>query len=253
MSEDSISTGCEIQAKEAGLNPLAAWTLGSITLFILTARLTATPIGRRARATRAGRLVAEGARLAFYVGLPYAALLTGAFAPRDVGLQGSPSVDLILGWTPEAWARTTGPAAALGGFTLIAIAALTRQVRRAGGYAPSALGVDRAPIARSICEAAYAEAHWSFYRALPMALLADAHWAALAGLAFAASEALLAGQRAERVRPFEAFLAGMSATLFALTGGNVWVAVTLQIGVRTVATRLVYTGYDAESPNEIIV
>lgn len=232
---------------------LAAWTFGSIALFVIAARLSATAAGRRARVTLAGHIAAEGARLAFYVGTPYAALLAGAFAPRDVGLQGSPSLDLILGWTPEAWTRTTGQAAALGGLTLVAIVALARQVRRAGGFAPLALGVDHVPIARSIREAAYAEAHWAFYRALPIALLADAHWAALAGLALAAAEALIAGQRTERIRPFEALVAGMSATLFALSGGNAWVAVALQIGVRAVAARLAYTGHAAEPPNEIIV
>ena len=222
-------------------------------MFIIAARLSATPAGRRVRAARIGHVAAEGARLAFYVGLPYTALLSGAFSPRGVGLHGTLAPDLILGWTAETWARALGQAIALGGLTLAALAALVGQARRAGGDAPSALGVDHAPIARSIREAAYAEAHWSFYRALPMALQVGAHWAALTSLALAAAETLLAGQRVDRLRPFEALLAGLSATFFALSGGNVWVALALHLGVRVTVTRMAYVGYDTESPDEIIV
>ena len=239
------------------LNALAAWTCGSIALFVIAARLSSTRIGSRVRASSVGRMATEGARFIFYVGLPYAALLTGAFVPRDVGLQGSPAPDLILEWTPEAWARAFGQAAALGGLTLAAIALLAWQVRRARGYGPLALGIDSAPIAFSIREAIYAEAHWSFYRALPMLLLADAHWTGLAGLALVTVEALLAGRRARtdtaRIRLFDALLAGLSATYFTLTGGNVWVAIALQIGVRVVTTGLVYASHGAESPSEPIV
>ena len=134
--------------------------LVSVALFVIAARLSTLRFGAMARASSVGRLALEGARFLFYIGLPYAALLTGVFAPRDVGLQGSPAPDLLLGWTPEAWTRALGHAAVLGAFTLIALAMLIGQVRRADGYPPTILGIDRQPLAIAIREAVYAETHW---------------------------------------------------------------------------------------------
>lgn len=228
-----------------------------MALFVIAARLSASRFGARLRATSAGGIALEGARFLFYVGLPYAALLAGAFVPRDVGLQGSPAPDALLGWPAEAWARATGHAAALGGATLLAVAILAWQVRRAGGYTPLALGIEHHPPARAIRDAIYAEAHWSFYRALPIVALTDARWAALAGLALVTIEALLAGRRAEsgaaRIRLSEGLLAGLSTTYFAMTGGHVWLAIALQAGVRGAMTQLVFTGRDAARPDDVIV
>lgn len=222
---------------------------------MIVSRLVSPRIGAALRATWAARLAAEVARFAFYVGLPYAALLTGAFTPRDVGLQGSPQADLILGWTPEAWARTAGQAVVLIGLALVAIGLLAWQVRRAGGYPPLALGIERASIARSIRDGVYAEAHWSFYRAIPMALLGDAHWTAVAGLVLVSVEAALAGRvNGPAGSPLlEALMAALSAAFFAATGGNVWVAIVVQISVRAAATAIAYRGRDAASSTEMIV
>ena len=203
-----------------------------------------------------GRFALEGARFVFYLGLPYLALLSGAFAPRDAGLQGSPVSDLLLGWTPEAWARALGHAAALGAFTLVTLAALVWQIRRAQGYPPTALGVEHHSLAVSIREAVYAEAHWSFYRTWPMALLSDARWASLGGLALATFEALLAGQTdsgAGRLRLSDALLASLSATYFALSGGNMWLAMLVQLAVRAGLTGLAFAGRSAEARDDIIV
>ena len=227
-----------------------------MALYAIAARIAASRSGAVMRASSARRMAIEVARFVFYVGLPYAALWTGTFAPRDVGLQGSPAPDLMLGWMPEDWVRAIGQAVGLGTLTLITVAALAWQVRRAGGYAASALGVDSAPAAQAIREGVLVEAHWSFYRALPMVLLGDARWAALAGLGFATGEAVLGGRThtgAHYVSLFEALLAGLSATYFALTGGNVWLAIVLQIGMRAAVTQLANAGRHAESPNEIIV
>lgn len=195
------------------------------------------------------------ARFVVYIGLPYAALLTGAFAPRDIGLQGSPAPELLLGWTPDQWTRAIGQAGLLGALALGTMALVAWQVHRAGGYASDALDIAPAPIAQSIRDAVFAEAHWSFYRALPMLILADAHWAALAALALVTVEALLAGWLARGTghnRLFEVSLAASSATFFALTGGNVWVAIPLQITVRIIATGLAHARQDASSGTEVI-
>lgn len=228
-----------------------------MALYVVAGRLSATRIGARVRASTIGRIAIEGAHFVFYIGWPYLALLAGAFAPRDVGLQGAPAPELLLGWTPESWARAVGQAAALGGLALTAIAVWVWQIRRAGGFAPAALGVDYATGARAVRDGVYAEAHWSFYRALPMLALGATHWAALAGLALWVLELLLAGRHAEsgthRLRLSEAVLAGMSATFFALTGGNVWVAILLQIGVRLALNGLAFAGSRQNPPDEIIV
>ena len=197
----------------------------------------------------------EAARFVSCIGLPYAALRAGTFAPRDVGLQGSLSPELILGWTPDQWTWAIGQAGLVAALTLAALSILVWQIRRAGGHAPSALDIDAAPIARSIRDGVYAEAHWSFYRALPVLALASTRWAALAGLGLVAGEALLAGWLAAgsaRSRLFESLLAAASAAYFALSGGNVWVALVLQVAVRIVATRLAYAGRDTDSSPELI-
>ncbi|HLF26759.1 MAG TPA: hypothetical protein VJG32_10505 [Anaerolineae bacterium] len=239
------------------------WTLGSIALFVIGARLIPSRLSATLRAAPVGQIALEAARFVFYVGLPYAALLTGAFAPRDIGLQGSPAPDLILGWTAEDWARALGHAAALGGLTLAVLAVLAWQIRRGGGSLLAALDIDRISVARAIGNGVYAEAHWSFYRALPMLALAlgEARWAALAGLALVAGEALLAGRYtetgAQRLSLFEGLLAGLSATYFVLTGGNLWLAILLQIVVRVGVSRMIATARSDESlheaPEEIIV
>jgi hypothetical protein len=243
-----------------------------MALFATAARLAGSRLGALMRTSSIGRITLEGARFVFYVGLPYAALLTGAFAPSDVGLQGSPAPGLILGWTPEDWARAIGQAAALAGLSLTVVAVLAWQARRAGGHVAMALSIEPISIAHSIREAVYAEAHWSFYRALPalaaasaasLAMLSEARWAALAGLGLITVEALLAGRYTEtgrhRIRLYDALLAATSATFFALTGGNMWVASVLQIVARIGFTMLANAGdqpealRNRESQDDVIV
>lgn len=236
---------------------LAGWIIGSMALFAIGARLYATRIGAALRASSIGRMTVEGARFVYYLGLPYAALWSGAFAPRDLGLQGSPSPALILGWPPEAWTRAAGHAVALAAPALLAAGLLIWQVRRAGGRPAWALGARHQPIAYSIRDAVYAEVHWSFYRALPIVALADTHWAALAGMALTGLEAILAGRLVSsetgRARLFEMLLAGLSATYFALTGGNVWMAILAQIAVRAGVAGMIGEEREADAPREAIV
>jgi hypothetical protein len=233
---------------------LAGWTMVSIALFAIGARLDSSRIGMRLRASSIGRTAVEVARFVYTLGLPYAALWTGAFSPRDAGLQGSPSPELILGWSPESWVRALGHAVVLAALTLITLAVLVAQVRRAGGQPRRALGIRARSIAHSIRDAVYAEIHWSFYRVLPMVVAQAAHWAALGGLALVTLEAALAGMSSMgRIRLFEAVLAGLSATYFALTGGNLWIAIGVQIAVRAVMAALIRDEREATLPREFIV
>lgn len=213
-------------------------------------RLTWTQAGARVRTSSAARVAIEGVRFAYYVGLPYIVLLGGAFTTRDIGLQGSPAPDLILGWAIDDWARAIGHAATLSGICIFALITLIWQIRRASGRAELALGIRYSSLASSIRDAVYTETHWSFYRVLPIVLLNDIRWAALGGLGIVMVEALLGGRAAPRseLEPihkplFNGLLATLSATYFAMTGGNVWVAILLQITIRQTLS----VTHDAES------
>ncbi len=242
-------------------------------MHVVAARLVASRIGAALRASPPGPWLLEGAQFAFFLGVPYLALLTGAFAPSDVGLQGSPALDLLLGWTAEEWMRALGQAIALGLLTLLVVRLLTWQIRRAGGCAPAAMEIDPAgrgassdaSVAHSIRDGLYAEVHWSFYRALPMVLWGDAGRAALLGIALAAAEALLAGRRApfdsaalrsgcvSRISASSALLGMGSATFFALTGGNFWIASVLQVTMRVSLARIAPARQRAEPLEDVIV
>ena len=226
-------------------------------MYVVAARLVAPRIGAALHASPPGTWLLEGARLVYFIGMPYLALLAGAFAPSDVGLQGSLAPNLLLGWTAEEWMRALGQAIALGLLALLAIWLLTWQIRRAGGHAPAALEFNDASAAHAIRDGIYAEAHWSFYRALPMVLWGDAGRAALLGLALAAAEALLAGRRApssvNRISASSALLGMMSATFFALTGGNFWLAIVLQWTIRIALARMAHGRQTAAPTEEIIV
>ena len=250
-------------------------------MYVVAARLAASRSGAALRASPPGPWLLEGAQFVYFLGVPYLALLTGAFAPSDVGLQGSPAPDLLLGWTAEEWMRALGQAIALGLLTLLTVRLLTWQIRRAGGCAPEALEIDPAArpagrgastgassdasVAHSIRDGIYAEVHWSFYRALPMVLWGDAGRAALLGIALAAAEALLAGRRApfdsvalrsgcvSRISVSSALLGMGSATFFALTGGNFWIASVLQVTMRVSLARIAPARQRAEPLEDVIV
>lgn len=212
---------------------LVIWTIGSLALYVIVSRLIGTGVREWSRASLIGRIAIEVARFVFFIGLPYGALLSGAFAARDIGLQGAPeaATDLIMGWPADDWTRALGQAALLGVISFTAMAVLFWQIHRAAGESARALGITYASWPGVLRDAVYAEAHWSFYRALPMLLIGEAHGAALGGLGLLMVEVVLGG----RVSPtplFEGLLAGLSATFFAVTGGNFWIATGLQCALR---------------------
>ncbi|HET7090008.1 MAG TPA: hypothetical protein VFL17_15330 [Anaerolineae bacterium] len=226
-------------------------------MYVVAARLVAPRIGAALRVSPPGQWLLEGAQFAYFLGVPYLALLTGAFAPSDVGLQGSPALDLLLGWAAEEWMRALGQAIALGLLTLLVVRLLTWQIRRAGGCGAAAMEIVDASAAHSIRDGIYAEVHWSFYRALPMVLWGDAGRAALLGIALAAAEALLAGRRTtssvSRISASSALLGMGSATFFALTGGNFWIASVLQVTMRVSLARIAPAPERAEPLEDVIV
>jgi hypothetical protein len=184
------------------------------------------------RLTRGGRIVEPIARLIYFVGLPYAALLTKSLSPVDMGLAGNTGP--ILGWSSADWLRNLNAVLIVGALTLLPIGLAARQMARAG----RPLGVDERSAGAIIIDGAYAEIHWAFYRAAPLIIIGDVYWATLIGLALLGVEILVTiirnglGSQPENRQSWigQALLLAMSATLFILTR-NVWLIVALHIVV----------------------
>jgi hypothetical protein len=184
------------------------------------------------RLTTGGRIVEPVARLLYFVGLPYAALLTKSLSPIDLGLAGTSGP--LLGWSSVDWLRQLNALLIVGIFTLIPIGLAARQMARLG----KPLGVDERSAGAIIIDAAYSEAHWAFYRAAPLIILNDIYWATLIGLMLVGVEILVTivrngvGKQPEERQAWigQTLLLAMSATLFILTG-NVWLVIVLHIVV----------------------
>ena len=212
---------------EAQLLPVF-WTLASMTVAVLAILFVGAAQLDRLRITAGGRLLEHLLRLIYFVGVPYAALLTGSIGAMDMGLIGASGS--ILGWSPADWLRGLSMALMLGVIVLIPIGAASRQIARSG----QPLGTDDRSAGAVIVEAIYAEIHWAFYRAAPLILLSDVYAAVLFGAVLVGVEWLVVlirnglspspEERQSWLR--RSALLALSATLFALTR-NVWLAIFL--------------------------
>jgi hypothetical protein len=214
---------------EAQLLPVI-WTLASMTVAVLSMLLISPARLAQLRLSVGGRFLEHFLRLLYFVGIPYAALLTRAIAPIDMGLSGSGGP--LLGWTAAEWLRGLGTALTIGVLVLIPIGWASRQIARAG----LPLSADERSVGAVIVEAIYSEFHWTFYRAAPLILLADVYGAVLVGVVLVGTEWLvmlmrngLSSMAAERQLWLRRiiFLA-MSAALFILTQ-NAWLAIGLHL------------------------
>ncbi len=161
---------------------------------------------RKPRAGRVGELVArltswrfsplllQFLRLLYYIGLPGIALLwKHAIVQRYLGLS-SGLTDVWLKWIHDVgWAAALG----VGAWVVLAAGwwAYRRALHAAGKKSPIAgAGASGWVFLR---EAAYHEAHWAFYRSVPIFILAQAqlagndYWGVWVGLTLAALEAAL--------------------------------------------------------------
>jgi hypothetical protein len=209
---------------EAQLLPVL-WTLASMTVAVLVILFVSPPQLDRLRATTGGRLLEQFLRLIYFIGVPYAALLTGSLAAIDMGLTGAGGS--ILGWSPTEWLRGLSTALTLGAIVLLPIGLASRQIARAG----QPLGIDDRSAGAVIVDAIYAEIHWTFYRAAPLILLADVYAAVIFGVLLVGVEWIVVLIRngvspspAERQQWLRrGALLALSAALFMLTQ-NVWLA-----------------------------
>jgi len=245
---------------------LALWTAGSILLSVV-GRLWAWLAGQRPHSQLGrlgdsltgnpfGRATLFLVRFAFYIGLPYAALMSGALSPVVAGLLGTQTPDLpwwLLGWNPDDWVRAALWTAVLGSIAAAALLLGWRNVYRAGLARPevdSAFPSGGLLPALSILviarESIFAEIHWAFYRAAPLAFIADPYWATLAGAVLVILEWVLdpawhAGladdSRREALLMQLTWLA-LSASIFVLAR-NIWPILVLHIALAWLVGRWV--------------
>lgn len=166
---------------------LLLWIAGSVALYALAVNLL--DYARRSPHTRLGHLVTrldswlhrfwlvQTFRFAYYVGLPFLALIRGAMSPRLLGLS---HLDWIGG-------IGSGVPLGLGAFLLLAWG-WSHYIRSLGRRK-----VERPRLAEVhtlsqpwgwpliLLEVIYLEAHWAFYRSGPLAVLRD-YWGVFAGL-----------------------------------------------------------------------
>jgi hypothetical protein len=208
------------------------WTLGSMVIAVLMTLIFSPARADHFRSTLAGRIAEQVARLLYFVGLPYAALLTQSITTVDLGLAGTNGS--ILGWSTVDWLHGFSTWLTLGLLLLISIGIAARQMARTG--AP--LGVDVRSSAAIVIDGVYTEIHWAFYRAAPFILLGDVYWATLIGVILISVEWLVViarnglGREPEEVQSWigQLLLLSMSATLFILTR-NVWLTIALHLVV----------------------
>lgn len=208
------------------------WVLASMVLAVLVTLTFSPTRAAHFRLTPGGRLSTQVGRLVYYVGLPYAALLTQSLSPFDLGLAGNSGP--IMGWSSVDWLRQLSTTLVVGALALIPIVLAARQLARTA----QPLGVDDRSTGAIVLEAAYAEIHWAFYRAAPLIILGDAYRATLIGLGLIGVEVLVTlvrnglGPQPEDYQAWlgQALLLAMSATVFIATR-NVWLALLLRIAV----------------------
>ena len=218
---------------DAKLLPII-WTLASMVVAVLVTLIFSPARADRFRSTLIGRLAEQLARLIYFIGLPYAALLTQSISAINLGFMGTGgSIDAsILGWTSADWLRGLNVGLTLGLIALIPIGLAARQMARAG----LPLGVDARSTAAIIIDSVYAEVHWTFYRTAPLILLGNAYWAALIGLILIGLEWIVSivrnglGSQPEDRQSWigQMLLLTLSAALFILTR-NVWLIIILHV------------------------
>jgi hypothetical protein len=208
------------------------WTLASMTLAVLVILFVSPSLLARLHASLGGRLTVQLLRLLYFIGLPYAALLTGSLTPIDLGLTGAGGV--LLGWDVAAWLRGLSTTLTIGIIVVLPIGLASWQIARAAHGA--ALGADDRSVGAVLVEALYSEVHWAFYRTAPLILLENAYVAALIGVVLVGVEwsvelirnglSSVPGDHQRWLRRM--LLLAMSATLFVLTR-NLWLLIGLHL------------------------
>jgi hypothetical protein len=213
------------------------WSLASITVAVLVILFVSPALLARLHASLGGRLAVQLLRLLYFIGWPYAALLTGSLAPIDLGLTGAGGA--VLGWDVADWLRGLSLTLTVGLIVVLPIGLASGQMKRALREAP--LGADDRSVGVVLVDALYAEVHWAFYRTAPLILLENVYVAALIGMALVSMEWSvelirngLSPAPEERQRWLRRILLlAVSATLFVLTR-NLWLLLGLHLALELI-------------------
>jgi len=210
---------------------LLLWVVSSILAGLAARGLVARSTALRTLVSAGlGRLLAELALLAYFVGWPLLALFNGALSADLIGLGRIGVIDagLILGFAMRDWLRQAATAGLAVGFALI-VAWLTKRTTT-----PDEARAEL-PAGLAWRDAVYAEFHWAFCRAPFILLVGDAYWGALAGLALVLAEWRWLGWPPSSRGPAGQFVqlccAFVSALLCAIAH-NFWLAVVAQFVIR---------------------
>ncbi len=206
------------------------WVLASMVIAVLTTLYFSPARAAYFRLTVGGRVAEAVGRLVYFVGLPYAALLTRSLSPFDLGMAGNSGP--ILGWSSVDWLNQLNDVLVIGLLALVPIGLAAQQMARGG----QPLGVDVRSTGATLLDAAYAEIHWAFYRSAPYIILNDVYAATLIGLGLVSVELLVTlvrnglGTQPEDRQSWlgQALLLALSAAVFIITR-NVWLALVLHI------------------------
>ncbi|PJF47917.1 MAG: hypothetical protein CUN48_06090 [Candidatus Thermofonsia Clade 3 bacterium] len=230
------------------MNPklqLALWVAGSFAVGLAAVAAVYRFGGARLRRalveSELGSVFVEVVRFSYYIGLPFGALITGALSVDLLGL-GAIAVEdasTLAGFTLRDWMRGSIAAGLATGFVLVVL-----WLARRSADLPPAL-FDAQPSALLIVrEAAYAEAHWAFYRAPFVLLFQDAYWGATAGFALVAVEWVLARRlrhtppHANRPHALAATCCMLTSGLLYVTARNLWLMIVAHAAIRRVGERL---------------
>lgn len=228
------------------------WLALSFLLYALTTNIAWTyrepPPGRVRRLVKTLRRWPHGAwfphllRLLYYLGLPYLALLRGIANPYSMGL-----VDLD-------WFHDLGRGAILGGGAFLFLSLVwghyarsTRRLRPGADPLSSRLTILNQPWgwALLLLDVVHLEAHWAFYRSLPVQLLHDLYCGVFVGLALVllegASNPLLRHTLSQPERAGQALLTGGIALIISivyLLTRNLWLCLLIHLGIEMGVLRL---------------
>lgn len=208
------------------------WTLASMTVAVLAILFVSPALLARLHVSLGGQLAVQLLRLVYFIGLPYAALLTGSLAPIDLGLTGAGGT--LLGWDMAAWLHGLSTTLTIGFVVTLPIVLVSRQIARSAHSV--SLGADDRSAGAILVEAIYSEVHWAFYRTAPLILLDNVYVAALTGMLLVGMEWSVDLIRNGLSRAPEnrqhwlrrILLLAASATLFVLTQ-NLWLMMGLHL------------------------
>lgn len=226
-----------IRLLDPGLAPeqeRLAWLAGSVLLYVLGTNVAWTL--RWVPWTASASLLAGLVRFAFYVGMPYVALLRGVISLTSLGLV-------------EALQRSSlyqGAFVAAGAVILMGLIGwhYRREVISLDGGTGPLLQATRQVLGQPwgwvlvLVTVIYQQIHWAFYRALPFLILDDRYTGAFLGLALVLLEAYASPRvRSDLADPARAeFLllsagfAVMTTVLFVLTGAS-WLGAGIHLAI----------------------